>query len=110
MNFGPDIRAEWKNKENSLFGGSADFVFAFRLRIVLVYHTGNVTHVEYTERTMYDAEGLSAGLQKIPFLVESCRRTRRRESLDAILSPMSSTRERSVSAFEGASHLHQTNS
>lgn len=69
-NFGPEVRAEWNGGESGSFDDSSDFVFAFRLRKVVVHRSGETTHVEYTKRAMYDADGRQAELQGLPFVVD----------------------------------------
>jgi hypothetical protein len=68
--FGPEVRVEWNDEESGSFDGSSDFVFAFRLRKVVVHRSGETTHVEYTKGAMHGADGRPAGLQGLPFVVE----------------------------------------
>jgi len=68
--FGPEVHGEWNDRESGSFGGSSDFVFAFRLRKVVVHRSEEITHVEYTNGAMYDADGRPAELQGTPFVVK----------------------------------------
>lgn len=70
VNFGPEVQGEWNDRESGLFDGSSDFVFAFRLRKVVVHRSGEITHAEYTKRAMYDADERPAELKGLPFVVE----------------------------------------
>ncbi|KAE8369826.1 hypothetical protein BDV27DRAFT_152705 [Aspergillus caelatus] len=51
------------------FEGSSDFIFAFRLRRIVVHRSGQITHVEYTKRAMYDADGAGNANSPLPFEV-----------------------------------------
>lgn len=70
VGLGPEVRANRASGERGSFSGPSDFVFAFRLRRVLVQRAGTVAgHSEYTFGAMYGADegkGLQEGL---PFVV-----------------------------------------
>jgi len=70
VSFGPEVRTTWSSRESGSFGGSSDFVFAFRLRKVIVHRSGEITHAEYTKRAMYDADGRPPQRQGLPLVIE----------------------------------------
>lgn len=71
VTLGPEIREKWKGGESSSFDSSSDFVFAFRLRKIVIHRNGKITHHEYTKRAMYDEAGvLQVEPQDLPFEVE----------------------------------------
>jgi hypothetical protein len=55
--FRPKLSGERTNRESSSFGGLLDFVFIFRLRKVIVYYSGEITHIKYTKRAIYNSDG-----------------------------------------------------
>lgn len=70
---GPEVRGSWGRAEAVSFGGSSDFVFAFRLRRLVVRRSGEVvSHSQYTTGAMFDANGggYRRGEDDPPFVVE----------------------------------------
>ncbi|KAB8278136.1 hypothetical protein BDV30DRAFT_234084 [Aspergillus minisclerotigenes] len=49
VNLGPEIATERKYRVRGSFESISDFVFAFRLRRIVVHRSGEITHAEYTK-------------------------------------------------------------
>lgn len=52
---GPEVTISLKSSEKTSFGGSSDFVFAYRLRKIF-YEKGQVRHDEYNKGVLYGLE------------------------------------------------------
>jgi hypothetical protein len=64
VNLGPEFRGEARRVETCGFDGSSPFVFAFRLRRIMVHRSGQITQDEYTKGAMFDVDSAQISQQQ----------------------------------------------
>lgn len=70
LTFGPKVCGMHNVGESASFEGSSDFVFAFRLRKIIVHRSGKISHAEFTKGAMYDADWRPDEPRGLPFVIE----------------------------------------
>ncbi len=68
-NLGPELSGKWKTKEGGSFDSASDFVFAFRLRKIVVHRSGRVTQSEHISGAMYEYGKPTSTPPDMPFSV-----------------------------------------
>lgn len=70
VSVGPELEVERTDKTVNAFEGSSDFVFAFRVRRIMVDKNGEMKQKDFTKGALYDAEEVF-GESEMPAYVQS---------------------------------------